>query len=119
MITEKIEGVLARIQELEHLVSPGHWGILSNCAAELTDAAEWAGNLEAHCAVTGGPKLQVVDFVRTNDEGKTGVDLKAVAGVMEDIAEALREADIDVGRPPRPSGLRLIGYDGAEANNGA
>ena len=114
MITEKIEGVVARIQELEHLVSPGHWGTLSSCVAELEDAAEWAGNLEAHCAAVG-PKLQVVDFVRANEDGKTGVDLRAVAGVMEDIAGALREADIDTGQPPRPSGLRLIGYDGAGA----
>ncbi len=116
MLAEKIEGVVNRVAELEHLVSPSHWNVLANSIAELTDAAEWAGNLEAHCAVTGGPKLQVVDFVRTNEEGKTGVDLKAVADVMEDIAEALRDADVEVGKPPH---LRLIGCDGAEANNGA
>ncbi len=117
MITEKIEGVVARIQELEHLVSPSHWGILSNCVAELTDAADWAGNLEVHCAAVGGPKLQVIDFARTSADGKEGVNLTAVADIMEDLAEALRDADVDV--KVHPSGLRLIGYNGAGANNGA
>lgn len=62
MITEKIGNVVGRMNELEHLVTPSHWGVLANCVAELEDAAEWAENLEAHCAVTGEPKLRVIDF---------------------------------------------------------